>query len=420
MIILLLYLIGIRILLVNTLGPRNFTLLDNTDLFLNPLITENQIEISTGRIFTALFLMFCISAIIISLLRRKFKFPLQGMLLTIAGLLLYAPAIISSLVSDHGGFSYKLFFFPLFMITAYLLPRFNPSQKIKIILPILSLFIFSSLLVILFDSNWAVLSYSESWLGIPIRLYGTSSHPNGLGNIGLSLIILARISPKKNFWHYLNIFAAIIIIILAQSKAVWITIIVWLLLEWIIRKNKLNQNLIARNTALVFLIMLCIITYMLLFQKELIYSITSLNVSLTGRIDVWQITVKTWLENPIFGYGPNIWDYFFRQGYGFVWAGQAHNQFLQTLGESGLVGIATLIFYFIVVIILGSKYSTITNFSSYGIVIAFLTRSLFETPLRNYNLDEGFLVHALFFVILINCNLLKKRDADHKTKVVAP
>lgn len=402
---------GIRSLLVNVFGSRALSLLDESNLFFNPVISENQTVIIIGRITTALFIILCLVAILYNLFRRKFQLPLQGILLTVAGLFLYVPVIITSLVNDNSGFSYKLFFFPLFIITAYLLPRFDIRKKIQILLPIFSLFIFSSLLSLLIDPSWAASSYTEGWIGLPIRLCGTSSHPNGLGNIGLTLLILSRFDNKKSFWNYLNIVAAIIVIILAQSKAVWITIAIWALFEWIAKRIHYNRHPITKTLATGLFFIICIATYIFLFQKDLIYSLLGINITLTGRIDVWQITINTWLENPILGYGPNIWDYYFRQGYGFFWAGQAHNQFLQTLGESGIFGIVALFFYCYVVIKLGSKYADVSNFASFGIVIAILTRSLFETPLRNYSLDESFLVHAIFFVILLNSEpFLGKRN----------
>jgi exopolysaccharide production protein ExoQ len=146
-------------------------------------------------------------------------------------------------------------------------------------------------------------------------------------------------------------------------------------------------------------IFLIFTTYLLVFHKDFFIG---LNLTLTGRIFVWQVSFETWLKNPIFGYGPNFWDTHFRQDYGYLWAGQAHNQFLQTLGESGILGFGGLLFFFITIIRVGSRSANNTNFASYGIIVALIIRSFFESPLSTYSLDQSFLVLALFWIILIN------------------
>jgi exopolysaccharide production protein ExoQ len=406
MIILILYIIGIRTLLVNIFEQRTFSFFSTSDVNLFPFPVESDSVILIGRITTILFILLCAICIFIGLINRKFQLPIQGLEITCAGLLLYIPVIVSSLVSENGGFSYKLFFFPLFIIAAYLSPRFNPIQKIEKILPILLLFLYSSLFAMLINANWAWSSYTDSWIGLPIRLYGTSSHPNGLAGIALVCIILSRLQTKHTFWFYLNNTIAILIIVLSQSKSVWITIIIWLFLEWLIKNFSTHRQFIVRFAITIVILFLIIATYILIFQKNIIFELFDLNITLNGRVNIWQITIDTWLNNPIFGYGPNLWNLTFRQGYGYLWAGQAHNQFLQTLGESGLFGICALLVYFVVITKVGSKFAFASFFSTFGIVIALVIRSFFESPFSIYNIDESFLIHAVFFVILLNSEFL--------------
>lgn len=408
MIVLLLYIMGIGTLLINIFEPRTFIFLDNTNLYTNQLVTI------IGRITTALFLIACTIGIVYGLFRRKHSLPSQGILITVAGLFLYSSIILSALVSENGGFTYKLFFFPLFIITAYLSPRFNPIQNISKILPILLVFIYTSLIAIFLNPTWAYSSYSDSWIGIPIRLYGTSNHPNGLGYIALSYLILARLVSKKSLWFYINIIVAIITIILTQSKTIWLALIIWLILEWIIKNVSTHRLITSRMLISAILLFFFITLYLLLFKQDLLEHIFGSNISLTGRTYVWEITLKTWLKHPIFGYGPNLWNINFRQKYALFWAGQAHNQFMQTLGESGLIGVGALLFYLFTIIKLSSKLNNVTNFASLGIVITILIRSFFETPLNNTNIDEGFFIHAIFFVILINSeSLLESSQKEH-------
>lgn len=399
MLIVLFYIIGLSTILINIFGPRTFDVLQSFDMFNRPLIIENQSIAIITIITKVLFLIICIIVIFFGLIRRKFQLPKQGLTLTIAGLLLFFPVIITSLLSQHDGFSYRLFYFPLFVIAAYISPRIRPSKHIKMIISVLLIIIYFSLLSILIDPSWAFSDYSQSWIGIPIRLFGTSSHPNGLGYVALAYVILVRMVNKHDFWSCLSLCAAIIVIILTQSKTVWVALVAWLAMEWVIINFSANKQRIFRTFAFLLVLILVFATYLLVFQKDFFIG---LNLTLTGRIYVWQISFETWLENPILGYGPNFWDIYFRQDYGYLWAGQAHNQFLQTLGESGILGFGTLLLFFIIIIRVGSRSAINTNFASYGIIVALVIRSFFESPLSTYSLDQSFLVLAIFWVILLN------------------
>ncbi len=403
MIFLILFLIGIRTILVNVLGERSFDIYDSLDLFSNPLTMDNETVILIGRITTAAFIAVSLIGIFHGLLFRKFRLPRQGSPLFFAGLLLYLPTIITSLISENGGFSYKLLFFPLLMITIYLSPRFDLSKHVNKIQFILLIFIYSSLVSALIDPKWAFSNYAESWIGLPIRLYGTSSHPNGLASIALTCLILARLKKRHTVWFYLNHIAALVVIILTQSKAVWAALLAWWIIEWVIKNFSTHRQKTIRVVTSLLALLILTATYFLVFQKNLWIAN---NITLTGRVEIWRISVKTWLENPLFGYGPTFWDIHFRQLYGFPWAGQSHNQVLQTLGETGLLGFASLIIYFFVVIKNASRAANSTNFATWGILAALVIRSFFEAPLRNYGLDESFLVHAVFFIVLINAELL--------------
>lgn len=398
MIFLIFYIIGISTTLNNIFTQRSINVYESFDIYLS-VVSDNQAVVIIGRITTALFLLICISGIIVGLIRRNFQLPKQGFLLTIAGLLLFLPVVISSIFSKNGGFSYKLLFFPLLVITAYIGPRYKLERIYELISPVLIIIIYSSLLSILIDPAWAFSSYSQSWIGIPIRLYGTANHPNSLGYIALAYLILERLTNKRSFWFYLNLFAAIITIILAQSKSVWVSIFVWIILEWFIKNIIPKKQKATRSLIALLIVFLFAATFFFIFQKEFL---NNYNFTLTGRINVWLITFETWLANPLFGYGPKIWDISFRQTYGYLWAGQSHNQFLQTLGESGIIGLGCLLYYYSVIIKFGSRYANMTNFSTFAIIIAIIIRSFFEAPFCNYNLDSGFLVHAIFFIIILN------------------
>jgi O-antigen ligase len=425
MLTLIIYILGMGSILVILLGPRFNGLIGNSDLFLYPQSITGEGVILTGRTTTALFLFVCAACIVYGLLIRKFKFPKQGSLLVFSGLVFFLSPVLSSLVSLNGGFDYQLFFFPILLITIYIFPRGNLPDLVRRFIPLFAFFVIASLLSILIKPSWAYENYSMSWIGIPIRLQGLSSHPNSLGNLSLVLLILLRFINKRGFWVVFLTFTALAAIILSQSKTIWITLLVWMLVEWVVKRFSSHPQRTTRWLAGLIVILGLGLTFVVLFYRDWLPISAVTPFSLTGRVDVWQVTLETWLEHPLFGYGPNLWSLFFRQDYGFLWAGQAHNQFLQTLGESGLIGLASLLFYLFAIIRTGSMGLAPTRFATFGILIALLVRSFVESPFRAYSLDEGFLIQAVFVLILFHAELnpqyktVQKSDISLTNKLIS-
>ncbi len=409
MLTILVYILGIGSILVNLFGTRFNAVITGSDLFLYPQGANDQAAVLLGRVTTVCFLLLSLGCIAYSLLIRRFKFPKQGALLVFSGVFLFIMPLVSSLVSKNGGFSYKLLFFPLFLFCVYLMPRISLSRTIPHVLPIFMVFVVISLVSMVFAPGWAYSNYTNSWIGIPIRLQGLSSHPNSLGNISLVLLILLRFLKKKGFWYYFLNLSGLAVIVLSQSKTIWVTLLLWVVLEWLVKTFSSHPQRTTRLLTGVIAFLGLTLTFLVLFYRDWFPIATVTPLSLTGRVDVWQITLETWLEQPLFGYGPNLWNLFFRQDFGFLWAGQAHNQFLQTLGESGLIGLAALLFYLYAYIRSGSLGLVQTHFATFGILMAVVVRSFVESPFRTYSLDEGFLIQAVFVLILINAEFGESR-----------
>jgi O-antigen ligase len=132
-------------------------------------------------------------------------------------------------------------------------------------------------------------------------------------------------------------------------------------------------------------------------------------VTLTGRTQVWRETLYLWKQNLLFGYGPGLWDLDMRTRYRELlqWAPpSAHNQIYETIGQSGLVGLAGLGVYVIALVgaalRLGARAPAATVF-----VAVLIVRGATE-PTFAGGLDAGFIVHFLAFAFVV---LASKHDA---------
>lgn len=406
MIIVLLYIIGVINLLIEIFGGKPLALLNNPELYLQTVETENPYVTWIGRTGTVLFLLGVALIITHGLYVRKGRLPRQGLTLLVAWLGIYVPPILSGLLSENGKLSYKIFFFPFFLIAAYLSPRFNIKEKSAKLLIILLAFVYASLLGIILWPDWAYTEYSESWIGIPIRLFGAASHPNGLGAIALTALLLLQLSKTtgKSLWRNVHWLAIITVIILAQSKTIWAVCLVLFVARTLVKKMPTRAVQIYTGITGIVLFLLFLTTWMLVLWQTVPILGKSFS-TLVGRLYVWKLTWQVWLENPILGYGPNLWDLDFRKQTGYLWAGQAHNQILQTLGESGLLGVSALLLFYLTLFKESSRVGNadwVVSFTRFGFTTLILLRSFTEAPLRNYIIDANFLLCAIVYVLMIN------------------
>jgi|GEM_PF-2694078 len=100
-----------------------------------------------------------------------------------------------------------------------------------------------------------------------------------------------------------------------------------------------------------------------------------------GRTTVWTFVLQRWSDSPVIGHGPQVWLHLIATGQLPVWAGQAHNQFLQTLFTMGIVGMLIL-GALIVTWTLKSLHAASRGFwLPLAMEVLVVTYALFESPL---------------------------------------
>lgn len=184
--------------------------------------------------------------------------------------------------------------------------------------------------------------YEGSLIGLPYRLHGAASHANSFGAVALILLFLELSPWVVRRINWLNVALALTLLILSQSKANWVAL---LLGAPLVRADALATLWRKHAGALV-------VSASVMLSAWVLYaaSTDALNSlawhaadrgseeAFTGRGAIWAITWDTFLKHPVFGYGPALWDPVFRNEYNWSVAGHAHNQFLQVLGRAGIFG----------------------------------------------------------------------------------
>lgn len=233
--------------------------------------------------------------------------------------------------------------------------------------------------------------YPQSLIGLPLRLEGLAIHPNALGPVALLAMMMERLAPSPRPLRMPILLASVTTLFLSQSKTAWVIAVVVAVILWA------GRSVSDRRAAIIAVTVIASATglSLSLVGEELPTEQFSSVRTLTGRTDLWLAGLELWRESPVFGSGPDAFidlaDETDQE-----WAGQAHNQVIQELGTSGVVGLASLILYAAVMIRAAAIHARRTGWMSLALVAFLLIRSMTETPI-----DELNLFHLAVFALLL-------------------
>jgi O-antigen ligase len=281
----------------------------------------------------------------------------------------------------------------------------------------LLLFMVAGLLLIPFKPTLVLdASYTQGLLpGVP-RLAGLAPHAVSMGmlaQLGL-LCLLAR--PFQRVWlNRLAWAVGLLVLFLAQSKTAWISFVLCSACILVVRQGPGFMRRVGDPvrpefgivSLLAFMVAVVGAAALLMFG-ELDTRLSSFFdsaqgaqlASMTGRDQIWAIAHDEWLRNPVFGYGPTLWDASFRETIGMPNATHAHNQFMDTLSRSGTVGAAALVLYALVLLVLSIRYARASGGLTLALFVALTLRAISEVPLLLFGYGPELIAHVLLLMTL--------------------
>lgn len=355
--------------------------------------------------------------VIVKNLHGKHDNKRHGGWLYVSYLFLIVPSFISGIAGTRTHFTHFMIYAPLIFTLAYLVSTSTDwkwyAKQFKLVLLI---YVSLSALLGILAPTWAVGSALILIPGFDFRLHGIFSHSNGLGMAALIYLVLDWADDSHaSLYRILGWIVSFAVLIATQSKTSWIGAALALVVFLIYKITVTNRNKHEHSAVPAIMAGLLLTTTIAgliaagasveSWFKGLDSQTYSSLTSLTGRTRIWEITIRSWLDNPIFGYGPGLWDREYRLQYAPQYlyiVGMAHNQFFQTLGESGVLGVIGLVVYVVTLIVYGLKFFTLTRGASLALVIVLIARSISETPFRNQALDLMFFVHFAIFVLFLS------------------
>lgn len=345
-------------------------------------------------------------------------------------------AVFTTMLTSAGlgakpAFIHQSLYTVLMLATLLVMPRIAPEQVAIQAKRVLAFLVIGSLVMaVIQPAHYVESGYVGIIPGFHYRLHGLAPHANSLAPLALLYLILAYWVRGKNPWHILGVVSAAAVLVLSQSKTIWLAALLIVFVIVVTRVSRqFGQELRSARigwgtiTALAaYLGAGLMLLWMFSGEAGRVFHalMADSDVStLTGRTDIWRVTLDTWRKSPWFGYGPKLWDLEFRITHGTLAAWHAHNQFLQALGEAGIVGLVSMLIYMVALTYYAVRFAGPTRGVTLALLLLILSRTMTEVPIRFSGvLDVGFFIQLVVFAVLVM--LARQATAEGKGVAAAP
>ncbi len=406
----LLLLLAAGTLLTGALTPRDLSLGEDAPIW---NASPDQLAFDLSRAFTALILLASLAAAARAVAFRGL--PRAGLALWLTYLGFVATnSLLPGVAAREPGLDLRLLLPPLAFTGVYFARALPPARLAALAKATLLAFVYASLAAAVLRPAQALAPYLEGIVpGLPVRLYGVGGGATSLGALSSTYLALELLSPSPSpdRWRRLHLAAAALALLLTQAKTSWLFVLVVLALlaarrAWgLLPRLGLGGGASARATWVLLGVTAAAGLVALAAARAGRVDVAQVQggdnlMSLTGRTYIWATSVRTWLENPVFGYGLGLWESErFRATYGPF--DHAHNQFLHALASAGLVGLAGLLAY-LGAALAGALRAARADPTPLVLLAGNLSLCLTNTPLRAYYVLDAFvLLHLLLFASLV-------------------
>lgn len=232
--------------------------------------------------------------------------------------------------------------------------------------------------------SWALIGegangYDRTVFGLP-RLSGLAPHPGALSLIAVVAILLeVGAATEHRRWRTVGVLMAAECIVLSQSNTGWIATLVALVVLAAVRHRPVR---ILGYTAFTGLLA-AFVAFPSLQQVDWTFG-SSYIATVSGRTPIWQLAVDEFHRHPLSGYGPTFLGPSYRGVFvpqSLQYASEGHNQFFQTLGENGLIGVIVVAFLALASIGVGWRLRHSDRGLTLALVTAAIVWSITNTPI---------------------------------------
>jgi O-antigen ligase len=295
-------------------------------------------------------------------------------------------------------FGHEYFYTALIGAAVLLVSRSESQRAVELVRNAAMVFLLAGVLVTP-AMPWLTVDthYSQGYVpGLP-RYAGLAAHAVSLGMLSLVGLLCLWSRPYASGWlTRLGWLLGISVLVMTQSKAAWIALLVCAAAVAVVRWGRTvlqwagdRPNAAAVAAALVLVAAIAAATSGAVAFGDVGARIGAFLVAsqegaqlmtMTGRDQIWEVALQEWARHPIFGYGPLMFDFDYRVGIDMRQATHGHNQVVDTLARSGLVGLGGLTLYVAVLAYYAVKFAAATRGLTLALMLLLILRSVSEVP----------------------------------------
>jgi O-antigen ligase len=374
---------------------------------------------SIGMVVDGLnFLLFVVALGFLLIAYFDQRSPRPPLLLGIAVLALSLPPLLSSVLGYQTGMSVSLFRVPALFIAAYLLPPLGLPWLLGCCKRLIETYFYATL-GLLAVAPYRVLETNSEWALFGVwtyRLHGIGGHANNFATLIAVYFVLSWYKPVRSWYSRFTLAVMFMALVMTQSRTIWLTLAL-VYGARIAYTSGVWRIVIPYVAAVIFVSILLVLSFVTpSWDQDLANRVLQDDEvpTLTGRTRMWEHSLEAWRLNPMFGYGPGLWDQQMAEQYAalYGWGPRhAHNQFFQTIGQAGLVGVIGLVLFYLVLLSYGWRLSKLTSGVTLGLVLLIVVRSLTEVTFSG-TLGETLFVFFVTFAVIVAATVEQRSDPD--------
>lgn len=244
------------------------------------------------------------------------------------------------------------------------------------------------------------------------RLEGLATHPNTLAILAVILLLVELAGHSRILW----VVPPLIALILAQSN----TAVVAILATVFFIGGAAGRWLRRLAGAIVLVGIVIAFTSPAVAQRFISDLVPTTAAGLNGRTTIWAQALQGITANPLFGYGPTFLGEDYRNANGlnyFGAAAQAHNEFVQSLGVAGYVGVAGLGLLAVVTGVLAIGARRASNGLAPALFVVLVVRSITELSVYPFGVYINTIIPVVVLGVIAAATSVTR---DHPELPVTP
>ncbi len=386
----------------------------------DPTIVQNEPDTAIIRLMFALTYVTSLGLLILRWKRVLYLIS-QKSLSILSVLILVGLALISSLWSEN--FSATLIsaiaLFGSTLFGLYFGSRYPVQEQLQLLGCAFGIMILlSTISAVAFPSIGTMCAPHEgAWRGI-------LSHKNGLGKAMVRSTIIYCLLMKSTKWRllpWLGLSSSLLLLIFSTSTSALVIVIALLMLLPIYQSLRLREDILA--PVILSIAILITGSFVLIFSHaESIVGYFGKDITLTGRTDLWWMSLKMIQERIFLGYGfKSFWEGWGSPGVYIVraigWdAPNAHNGLLELGLDLGLLGIFVFLAGFLINLFRAFIWVRLTKSSVSFWPIMYLSFLFLTNTTESMLLDQNDINWVLYVALTLSLSIppVKERVAINK------